>query len=76
MGGLGNYLDHKHKDGLALKFLYQAKVFSNRARTIYGIPIIEELRKLRDRSNIPSQEYEIEIDPDILVDEFIKEISE
>lgn len=76
LSGLGHYLGRKHKDNLALRLLYQADGYSKKARTVYGIPIIEELRKIRDRSGISSEVYQIEINPDLLVEEFRKEIAE
>lgn len=73
--GLGKFLDRKGKDSLALKFLYQAKIYSNVARTKFGIPALEKLREIRDRSNIPAETYELDVNPDVLIDEFIKEMA-
>lgn len=73
--GLGELLGRRGKDLLALKFLYQAKIYSKIARTKFGIPVIEELREIRDRSGIAAAAYEIDINPDFLIDEFIKEIA-
>jgi len=72
--GLGHYLGRKHKDNLALRLLHQADWYSKKARTVYGIAIIEELRKIRDRSDISNESYQLETDPDLLIEEFIKEI--
>ncbi len=71
---LGYYLGCKNKDRLALKFLYQAHLYSKRARTKFGIIAIDELRKIRDRSGISPEIYQIEINPDLLIEEFLQEI--
>jgi hypothetical protein len=73
--GLGDYSTHKNNDKLALKFFYQAHFYAKIARTKFGITAIDSLRQIRDRSNILASEYEIEINPDILIDEFLKEVS-
>lgn len=72
--GLGKFLGRKNKNGLAMKFLYQAHLYSKKAHTKFGITAIEEFRKIRDRSNMPTETYQAEIDLDLLVDEFLREV--